>query len=306
MVDIEKLDDELYISIYGKPRIGDYNEIWTKIKCNPEVLREAVQIKRDKVDENDIVKGLTICDLMLKDYKSVDIVAYNNLINSIYNNTDIARIVVNGAANGGYSFLLMSLWNHNLKLSKEQKDFAVNEAMNKIGTTRWQQSKKEFSKKLDDMGISDDNTTVINIDGSVNPIGQKSGSKYMNYIFSTLSQTQAHGIGEFDIRYHILRNPNWSLAEKQKLIMDFWCDDETYDEYLEQWEWGIINCSVNFKANSLSLMEKANLYDYSYEMLLKFYGDKETTDKIWDEIQFCKQMHQLRPQQWELEFILKK
>ena len=154
-------------------------------------------------------------------------VAYNNLINSIYTNTDIARIVMDGAANGGYSFLLMSLWNHNLKLTEEQKAFAVNEAMNKIGTARWQQSEEEFSKKLDDMGINDDNTTFINIDGCINPIGQKSGAQYMNYMFSTLSTTQAHGTGEFDIRYHILRNPNWSLDEKQKLIMDFWYDDKT-------------------------------------------------------------------------------
>lgn len=221
MVDIEKLDDVLYKSIYGRPRAGDYNEIWSRIKSNPEVLREAVQVKRDKFDEHDIVKGLTICDSMLIDYNSVDEVAYNNLINSIYTNTDIARIVMDGASNGGYSFLLMSLWNHNLKLTEEQKAFAVNEATNKIGTTRWQQSEEEFSKKLDDMGISDNNTTFINIDGCINPIGQKSGSQYMNYMFSTLSQIQAHGTGEFDIRYHILRNPNWSLEEKQKLIMDF-------------------------------------------------------------------------------------
>lgn len=305
MADIDKLDDVLYKSIYGRPRVGDYNEIWSRIKSNPEVLREAVQVKRDKFDEHDIVKGLTICDSMLIDYNSVDEVAYNNLINSIYTNIDIARIVMNGASNGGYSFLLMSLWNHNLKLTEEQKAFAVNEAMNKIGTTRWQQSEEEFSKKLDDMGISDDNTTFINI-GGINPIGQKLGSQYMNYIFSALSQTQAHGTGEFDIRYHILRNPNWSLDEKQKLIMDFWRDDETYDEYLEQWEWGIINDSANFKDSHASLLEKFDLYEYTYEMLLKFYGDKETTDRIWYEIQFCKQMHQLRPGQWELEFTPKK
>lgn len=243
---------------------------------------------------------------MLIDYNSVDEVAYNNIINSIYTNTDIARIVTDGASNGGYSFLLMSLWNHNLKLTEEQKAFAGNEAMNKIGTNRWQQSEEEISKKLDDMGISDDNTTFINIDGYINPIGQKSGSQYMNYMFLILSQIQVHGIGEFDIRYLILRNPNWSLDEKQKLIMDFWCDDETYDEYLEQWEWEIINDSENFKDNPVSLLEKIDLYEYTYDMLLKFYGDKETTDRMWDEIQFCKQMHQLRPQQWELEFALKK
>ncbi|MDO4376925.1 MAG: hypothetical protein Q4C38_02150 [bacterium] len=306
MFDTEKLDDALYKSIYGITRVGDYNEIWSRIKSNPEVLREAVQVKRDKFDEHDIVKGLTICDSMLIDYNSVDEVAYNNLINSIYTNTDIARIVINGASNGGYSFLLMSLWNHNLKLTEEQKNFAVNEAMNKIGTTRWQQSEEDFSKKLDDMGISDNNTTFINIDGCINPIGQKSSSQYMNYMFFILSQTQVHGTGEFDIRYYILRNPNWSLDEKQKLIMDFWCDDETYDEYLEQWEWEIINDSANFKDNHVFQLEKFDLYEYSYETLLKIYGDKETTDRIWSKIQFCKQMHKLRPQQWELEFTPKK
>lgn len=306
MVDIEKLDYVLYKSIYVKPRVGDYNEIWSRIKNNSEVLREAVQVKRDKFDEHDIVKGLTICDSMLIDYNSVDKVAYNNLINSIYTNTDIARIVMDGASNGGCSFLLMSLWNHNLKLTEEQKAFAVNEAMNKIGTTRWQQGIEELSKKLDDMGITDDNTTFIDIDGCINPIGQKTGSQYMNYIFSTLSTTQAHGIGEFDIRYHIIRNPNWSLNEKRKLIVDFWCDNETYDEYLEQWEWGVINDFTNFKDNPIFQLEKNDLYEYSYDMLLKFYGNKEITDRIWDEIQFCKQMHKLRPQQWELEFTPKK
>ena len=306
MIDIEKIDDTLYKSIYGIPRVGDYNEIWSRIKSNSEVLREAVRVKRDKLTEHDMVKGLAICDSMLIDYSSVDEVAYNNLINSIYHNIDVARIVVDGASNGGYSFLLMSLWNHNLKLTEEQKNFAVNEAMNKIGTTRWQQSETEFSKKLDEMGISDNDTTFININGCINPIGQKSGSQCMSYMFSTLNQTQAHGIGEFDIRYYILRNPNWSLDEKQKLIMDFWCDDETYEKYLEQWEWEIINDPANFKGTLVSQLEKNDLYEYSYEILLKFYGDKETTDRIWDEIQFCKQMRELRPQQRKLEFIPQK
>lgn len=306
MIDIEKIDDTLYKSIYGIPRVGDYNEIWSRIKSNSEVLREAVRVKRDKLTEHDMVKGLAICDSMLIDYSSVDEVAYNNLINSIYHNIDVARIVVDGASNGGYSFLLMSLWNHNLKLTEEQKNFAVNEAMNKIGTTRWQQSETEFSKKLDEMGISDNDTTFININGCINPIGQKSGSQCMSYMFSTLSQTQAHGIGEFDIRYYILRNPNWSLDEKQKLIMAFWCDDETYEKYLEQWEWEIINDPANFKGTIVSQLEKNDLYEYSYEILLKFYGDKETTDRIWDEIQFCKQMRELRPQQRKLEFIPQK
>ena len=243
---------------------------------------------------------------MLVDYSSVDEEAYRNLINSIYTNTDIARIVVKGAANGGYSFLLMSLWNYDLKLTEEQKSFAVNEAMNKIGTVRWKKQREEFSKKLDKMGASDDNTVLIDIDGCINPIGQKTGSEYFNYLFASLSEEQAHGTGAFDIRYHILRNPNWTLEEKQKLVMDFWYNDEVYDEYLELWEWNIINNYANYKGGNTALLFKEDLYEYTYQSLLDFYNDKEITDNIWNEIQFCKQMHDLRPAQWEKEYINKK
>lgn len=306
MVDIEKIDDNLYKAVYGRPRIGKYDEIWNKVKNSKEILREAVQTKRDKFDERDTVKGLAICDSMLMDYRSVDEVAYNNLITSIYTNPDIARIVMNGASNGGYSFLLMSLWNHSLRLTEQQKAFAVNEAMNKIGTTRWQQSEDAFSRKLDSMGISDDDDALINLDECINPIGRKSGAQYMNYMFSTLSQTQAHGVGEFDIRYHILRNPNWSLEEKRKLIMNFWSDDETYADYLEQWEWGIINDSANSNDDVIPLLEKDSLYEYTYDTLLDYYGDKETADRIWDEINFCRQMNELRPLQQESKTSPKK
>lgn len=306
MVDIEKFDDELYLAAYGLPRVGNYEDIWNNIKSNPEILREAVKVRRDKHDQRDLVKGLAIAEAVLIDYESVDKVAYNNLIKNIYSNTDIARIVINGASNGGYSFLLMSLWNPNLKLNDDQKAFAVNEAMNKIGTTRWKERKEIFSKSLDAMGVSDDNTAFIDIDGSINPIGEKTGTEYFNYLVSSCSDAQAHGIGVFDIRYCILKNPNWNLAEKQKLIMDFWYDYEEYDEHLEEWEWNIVNDTANYKNEILPLISKDELYEYTYDMLLNIYGNKKKADRIWEEIQFCKQMHELRPQQWELEYVLKR
>lgn len=306
MVDIEKFDDELYLAAYGLPRVGNYEDIWNSIKSNPEILREAVKVRKDKHDQRDLVKGLAIAEAVLIDYESVDKIAYNDLIKNIYSNTDIARIVINGASNGGYSFLLMSLWNPNLKLNDEQKGFAVNEAMNKIGTTRWKERKEIFSKSLDAMGVSDDNTAFIDIDGSINPIGEKTGTEYFNYLVSSCSDAQAHGIGVFDIRYCILKNPNWNLAEKQKLIMDFWYDYEEYDEHLEEWEWNIVNDTANYKNEILPLISKDELYEYTYDMLLNIYGNKKKADRIWEEIQFCKQMHELRPQQWELEYVLKR
>lgn len=302
MTDIEKIDNELYIAKYGLPKVGDADAIWEQIKSNPEVLREAVKIRKDKWNERDLVNGLAISDAMLIDYKDVDQVAYNELIKSIYTNTDIARLVIDGASNGGYSFLLMTLWNHGLKLTEEQKAFAVDEAMNKIGITRYKKQRDEYSKQLDEQGITDDITTTINIDGCVNPIGAKAKNEYLNYAFTILSDTQAHGTGVYDIRYHILRNPNWTLEEKQKLIMEFWYDAETYDEFLEQWEWGVVNDSKNYKGEPIPPFDRYELFnEWSYEMLLEFYGNKETTDRIWEEMEFCRQMHELRPQQYEIE-----
>jgi hypothetical protein len=243
---------------------------------------------------------------MLKNYQEADPVAYNQLIESIYSNVDIARTVVDGAANGGYSFLLMSLWNPNVKLTEEQKNIAVSEAMNKIGTARWHQNRNNFSNQLDDMGITDDETVMMSLDGCVTPIGRKAGSEYMNYLFASLSDEQAHGIGEYDIRYYILKNPNWSEEEKQKLAYDFWFHDSTYDEYLERWEWGIVNDNANYHGGPMPLLEKDYLYDYTFEELVEFYkGDKRTAKRIYDEIQFCKMMHNLRPQQWEKDIVVK-
>lgn len=252
MEDFRKIDDKLYYEKYCDcdKKIGNPEEIWSSIKNNKELLEWAIQPTKDRFGK-DLVNGLSLCESMLIDYNSVDNEIYQNLINLIYSNEQIAKIVLDGCMhnsykNSGHSYLLMTLWNPNLKLTDEQKTFAVDEAMNKINE-------------------------------------------------------QVHGSGDFDIRYWILRNSNWSLEEKQKLIMDFWSSDEDYDETLEQWEWDIINDSANYYKKYL--FDRDKLYEYSYDILLKFYGDKETTDRIWEEIQFCKQMHQLRPQQWELEFV---
>ncbi|MBQ2946815.1 MAG: hypothetical protein IJE04_03075 [Bacilli bacterium] len=305
-MDIEKIDNELYTSIYGKPKRGNAEEIWNRIKNDKGILREAVKVVRDKFNERDIVKGLTICDIMLSDYKEIDKEAYDSLIETVYSNEDVARIVMCGASNGGFSYLLMSLFNHGVVLTQSQKDFAANEAMNKIGTTRYLEYKQKYFKKLDDMGVTDNNQTHLDIDGSINPIGKRTASIYMSYIFDSMDRRQAHGTGDFDIRYHILRNPNWTREEKQKLVMDFWYNDEEYKEYLNGWEWGIVNDEANYKNDIIPLFPIECLYDVKYETLLKFYGDKETTDRIWEEIKFCELIRELRPPKYEDEYHIQK
>ena len=166
---------------------------------------------------------------------------------------------------------MLLIINFDLKLTEEQKIFAVDEAMNKVGTTRWKQIQSKYEKKLDDMGITDAQTVYMDFGGSINPIGAKTGSTYINYMMTSLGREQAHGTGVFDIRYHILRNPNWTLEEKQKLIMDFWTCDSTYDRCLEEWEWAIVNDDANLERCSESPLEPYFLYDYPYDLLLRFY-----------------------------------
>ena len=300
MKDIYKIENELYKATYGIPVEGNKKEIWENIKSKKDILMEAVKVKRNKWNNGDIVNGLTICDLMLSDYENVDVEAYSVLVNNIYNNQDIARIVMNGYANGGFSFLLMTLFNHELKLSEEQKSFAVNEAMNKIGTIKNKKEKEDYIKKLENQKITDDIETTVDIDGYITKIGARTKNMYFNHVFNMLSTTQAHGIGAFDIRYHILRNPNWTKEEKQKLIMDFWYDDKTYEEYLQEWEWSVVNDVVDYIDDDEPLLDITNIYEYSYDMLYNIYEDKKIVDNVWNEIQFCKQMHKIRPAKYEL------
>lgn len=303
MKKIDVLENELYGCIYTIPRLKNYDKIWSKISSDKEILKEAITITRDKFDENDTVVAPTICYSILFDYEQVDKEIYEDLVRSIYSNRDIARIVMDGASNGGNSFLLMTLWNQNLKLTEEQKAFAVDEAMNKIGTVRYQNNRDEYNKALKNKGISDKMT--INIPDTNIPIGLETYYMRINYLASLLSTTQAHGTGEFDIRFWILRNPNWSNLEKEKLVHDFWYDEEDFKTCLIEWKSAIINDPVNFK-DSEFLFETFDIYECTYQMLLEFYKDKETADRIYDEIEFCKTMRKLRECSNRKEFIPKK
>lgn len=298
---LKDLEEQLYVACHGNPKKGDPNKIWETIKKEPEVLNEAIQLRKDKFGEKDLFKGITIVEGMLVDYQNTAKEIYQKIINTIYSNTDIARLGF-GPINGRATFLLMSLWNHDLKLTEEQKAFAVSEAMNKIGTVKQNNEVLAFEKQLEDNGITDDITSTVELGGSINPIGLKAKNVYLNHLFTSISETQAHGSGAFDIRYQILRNPNWTIEEKQKLIMDFWYDDDEYDEVVDEWEWDVVNDEANYKGEPYPPFDRYDLfYEYAYDMLLAFHGNKKTTDRIWSEIMFCKQMHELRPQQWEKE-----
>ena len=125
MKDFRKIDDKLYYAKYCDKKVGNPKEIWNSIKNNKELLEWAIKLTKDKFGERDLVNGIAICEDMLVDFNNVDNEVYQKLVDLIYSNKQIARIVLDGYSNGGYSYLLMTLWNPNLKLTEDQKAFAV-------------------------------------------------------------------------------------------------------------------------------------------------------------------------------------
>lgn len=248
----EELNNKLYASSYGLTKKYDPNEIWNEIKNNQNALKWAIKPKRDRFDEKELVNGLSIAENILMDYENVNKDIYNELIDKIYSNKDLARVYTEGSYYGAFTFLIMTLWNPNLELTEEQKEFVVSEAMDKTRSSN-----------------------LLMVGG-----------------YNVRSDSLCHGFGEFDIRYWILRNHNWSIEEKKDLINKFYEDDEIFEETLNKWEWDIVNNSAN---NDLSFnFDIALIYEYPYDMLYEAYKDKEEAAKIIDEIEFCKQMKEIR------------
>ena len=96
MINVEKLDDELYRAFHNNGSFENALKLWSMIKGDPTILREAVQVKKDKFGERDIVRGIAIASTMLMDFENVDEEAYDNLIDAIYTNKDIFLSIING------------------------------------------------------------------------------------------------------------------------------------------------------------------------------------------------------------------
>ncbi len=118
----------------------------------------------------------------------------------------------------------------------------------------------------------------------------------------TISEAMGDGVtihrpnDAFGIKYLILKNPNWSIEEKQNLIVDFYSDKTFYD-VIDEWEWHVVNDKENYKNNSLPPFDRYDLFNcWTYDMLSIYHNNKETTKRIWEEMEFCKLMRILRKQ----------
>lgn len=235
----------------GMPQ--DKVDAWVMVRSDKAFLRWAISPFKDKWGK-DSVNAPHVSEYILINHEDVADEIYLELVNRVFDTKDLARISLDGDR---CSFLLMTLYDHNLRLTDMQKDFAYQEAINDYDTVKFA------------------NTDV-----------------YEGVVCD-------HGFGYFDIKYWILRNPSWSVEEKKSLVYEFFADQDVYEEFLSNWESNI------FDEHSLDVINhdkyefdfvQAMMYEYSYEYYLDMYGDnREVTDEIWSEIQFCSLMHLLRP-----------
>lgn len=283
-MNIEEIDKHLYYLLYNQ-KVETEDEAleadtkvlkyWYKIKNNKEILKEALKLKKDD-NGKDTFSGKTICDLLLCEYKNIpdDIYKdiYKELIKVIYSNKDIARdYLVNDDDND--TFLTMTLWNSNLLLTEEQKAFAVEEAMNQLFTTKYFKIKEDIIKMINASNILKDYDII-----DINFINK---GKENNYDISS------------DIRYYILRNPNWSLEEKKQLVYEFYNDDEIYESLVNYWITRIINLINNDYSYQLTIND---LFTLKEEQLMEIYKEDINNGlEIIKDIELIKVLNIIRP-----------
>ena len=267
MEKIDNLDIRLYGAVNDPCSMEDPNKLWDEIKINRDILCESIQVVRSKWDDEDLLKGLCIADFILDYPDQVDEDIYSMLVNTIYSNENIARISL-GLDKNNNTYLLKTLMNFKLNLTEDQKHFAVNEAMHMPGTSLYKKKLENSAKKMDNR--------------------EDGASSFI---------TTEHGNGAFDIRYWILRNPNWTTEEKSKLINDFWIDENEYEKVIDAWEWDIVNDDANY--DNKALLDKSLLLSYTMRDLVEIYKNNSIAVRIKEDIDFCKLMHKLRPALWE-------
>lgn len=189
---VNDFDNELFNLLYIDKNYAEVKMTWDSIKTDDLLLLAASEVIRDKFDERDIFTGNCIVELILKNPNDVNKGIYEDVVNKIYANDDLSKIVLNGYSNDGCPFLLYTLMNNNLKLSDLQKNKVYNLAIEQFFTEKTQAH------------------------GGINYLTTKNGC----------------GNFPYDIRYWILHNNNWNEDEKLQMIYDFYSSEEFYARFL--------------------------------------------------------------------------
>lgn len=102
-----------------------------------------------------------------------------------------------------------------------------------------------------------------------------------------------------DLSYNFLKNNSFTLSEKKNKI--YTLNNKEWDLFLDNLEENLYEYIVK-KGYNINL---GNLYDYELKDLIILFKNSKFAKEILNEINFLKQLHIIRPQQWENDNIWK-
>lgn len=291
--ELKKLDVELYKTTYVEDDNKKREQLWTDIKKNKKILEHATTVVKNKF--GDTFLSPTIVECILIDYQNIAQDLYQSLVNKIYSNPDLARIIVDVYSNDEISLLLYTLFNDNLELTEVQKNFALEEAMSKVGTKKYNKRIYDYEQELKNGSI---NYKLSDGIPKIRPIGAKTFNTNMTNFIYSLSINKSHGKGKYDIRYHILKNHNFT-AQIENLIFEFYDANEYYTETVDYWEKDIVNLCTkeNEKEPMFCIDEIMVIKEEEVFRILPL----EQANKVIREINFIKMLHKIRPMHRDLD-----
>lgn len=186
-------------------------ETWNKIKHNDKLLKYVSTVKNDTFKSNIIVSRI------LEDKTLYNTEVYNKIVEIIYNNKKIAAKKIN--ENSVTTFLLLTLKNEELPLTKEQKIFLIFEAENSPFTEKYYKEKLYEAKNIHGSGLNDIRYKILCNESFT--LQEKMNLFYMFY-------------PDDDIKLAILRELEWSILKELKIVTHKDTHEEIYDlEYEE-------------------------------------------------------------------------
>ena len=169
-------------------------ETWEKIKLNNKILEYAIKVDKYSFKSN------IITEKILKDVDLYNTKVYNELVDIIYSNRQIASIKVNKTTNT--TFMMVSLTNENLKLTSIQKEFLILEAENSLYSQKFYKNNKNITDNQHGYGLYDLRLLIL-----------------YNNSFSLTEK--ANLIERFypddEIKHSILKEIEWSIIKKLNL-----------------------------------------------------------------------------------------
>ena len=170
------------------------------------------------------------------------------------------------------------------KLSEKQKKFAVTCALNIVGTQKHVEEKAKTEKRA--------NFYIAN--------GRVRNSALTRINFDKRFKKSA---GAHDLRYLVLKNPNWTMEQKSSLIEQFWANDFDYDEAFDNWVLHAMLdgslCEYIKNQDVMNNYQKVFLFDKEVikrrleKTKSKTVAEKQAS-KVRREFDFCDKMAELR------------